>query len=244
MKKALLLLLTFSVFLSLSSYNVSADDQSTAKKVPHGPPPEDKIQIPSAESLGKGKFRIGNITVDTANKEVIIPGRLNMNEGTIEYIASVKGGFKLYETVLELDANAYEFNLSLILIGLDQSKGKASKMHFDPNPPEGDPVEIWVDWTDSGKQKSIRVEDLVYDIGRKAAMPRTKWVYTGSTVLENGVYMAQMDGVLIGFVHDPAAIIDSASDFGLTQYGMLVVNKEVSPPVGTKVRLKVKSLKK
>ena len=167
-----------------------------------------------------------------------------MNEGTIEFIASIKGGFKLYETVLELDANAYEFNLSLILIGLDQKKGKASEMHFDPNPPEGDPVEIWVDWTDGGKQKSLRVEDLVYDTGRKAAMPRTKWVYTGSTILENGVYMAQMDGVLIGFVHDPAAIIDSASDSGLIQYGMLVVNKKVSPPVGTKIRLKVKSLKK
>jgi hypothetical protein len=75
-------------------------------------------------------------------------------------------------------------------------------------------------------------------------MPHTHWVYTGSTVLEDGTYMAQMDGILVSFVHDPSSIIESPSGFGVTQYGMLVVNKKIVPPVGTKVQLKVKSLKK
>lgn len=243
-KTVLLFLLSLAFSISLFSSGVSSEEKSPEKKIPHGPSPKEAIQIPSAESLGNGKFRIGSIMVDTAGKEIIVPGKWNMNEGTIEYIASVRGGYKLYETVLELDTNAYEFNLSLILIGLDQKKGRASKMHFDPASPEGDPVEIWVDWMDGGKKKSVRAEELVFDTNRKSAMPHTPWVYTGSTILENGVYMAQMDGVLIGFVHDPAAIIDSPSNFGLTQYGMLVVNKEVAPPVGTEIQLKVKSMKK
>ena len=115
--------------------------------------------------------------------------------------------------------------------------------HFDPNPPEGDQVEIEVMWTEGNKVKAIRAEDLVFDTKRKITMPHSPWVYTGSTILEDGTFMAQMDGVLIGYIHDPSAIIDSPSDFGLKAYGMLVVNKDVVPSVGTKIQLRVKSLK-
>jgi len=155
----------------------------------------------------------------------------------------MKGGFKLYESLLELDVNAYEFNLALILMGLDQKKGEASMRHFDPNPPKGDPVDIWVEWMEGSNKKSLQAENLIYDTKRKTIMPKTSWVYAGSHILENGAFLAQMDGVLISFVHDPAAIIDSASDFGLTAYGMLVVNKDVTPAVGTEITLKIKSLK-
>lgn len=242
MKKTLTLLLAFSVFMFRA--DVSAEKETQANNIPHGPSIDEKAQTPTAESLGNGKYRIGSITVDTDLKEITIPGVWHMNEGTIEYIASVKGGHKLYETILEMDANAYEFNLSLILIGLDQKKGKAAKFHFDPASPEGDQVEIWVEWENGGKKNSLRAEELIYDAGKKAALSTMQWVYTGSTILENGQYMAQMDGILIGFVHDPAAIIDAATDSGLVPYGMLVINKKVAPPVGTKITLKVKSLKK
>ncbi|MBI4827130.1 MAG: hypothetical protein HY807_12045 [Nitrospirae bacterium] len=244
MKRILSLTLVpaFSVFIFWA--DASAEKEAQVNKIPHGPSINEKVQIPSAESLGNGKYRIGSVTVDTDLKEITVPGIWHMNEGTIEYLAAVKGGHKLYETILEMDSNAYEFNLALILIGLDQKKGKAAKFHFDPDSPEGDQVEIWVEWEDGGKNKSLRAEELIYDAGKKAALSSMRWVYTGSTILPDGQYMAQMDGILIGFVHDPAAIIDAATESGLVPYGMMVVNKKTAPPVGTKVILKVKSLNK
>ncbi|MBI4844444.1 MAG: hypothetical protein HY809_09005 [Nitrospirae bacterium] len=244
MKKTVSSALLFALSMFLFLTYVSAEKEAEVNKIPQSPPIDEKMQIQSAESLGNGKYRIGRIIADTENKEVTVPGVLHMNDGTIEYIASIKGGHKLYETIFEMDANAYEFNLSLILIGLDQKKGKAAKFHFDPASPEGDEVEIWVEWEAGGKKKSLRAEELIYDAGKKAALSSMRWVYTGSTVLEDGQYVAQRDGVLIGFVHDPAAIIDSAADAGLVPYGMLVVNKKAAPPVGTKIILKIKSLKK
>jgi len=61
---------------------------------------------------------------------------------TLEFIASTKGGFKGYESALELDTNAISFNLALILIGLDREHAVHPRRHFDPIPPKGDPVEI------------------------------------------------------------------------------------------------------
>lgn len=236
------LLLAFSLFM-LSAYAL-AEKETQVKEIPHGPAIDEKVQIPNAESLGSGKYRIGSITVDTENREITVPGVWHMNEGTIEYIAAIKGGHKLYETILEMDVNAYEFNLALILIGLDQKKGRPAKFHFDPVSPEGDQVEIWVDWEYGGKKMNMRAEELIYDAEKKAALSSMNWVYTGSTILPDGQYMAQKDGILIGFVHDPAAIIDAATKSGLVPYGMLVVNKKIAPPKGTKIMLKVKSLKK
>jgi hypothetical protein len=246
MKKIVsLFVVVLAVFVFMPLKQVSAEEKAAVSKIPHGPAINEKMQIPSAEALGKGIFRLGDITVNTVTHEISVPGTMNMQEGVIEFIASIKGGFKLYESVLELDANAYEFNLGLILIGLDKKRGEASKFHFDPEPPKGDPVEIWVEWKDSGNQiKKHRVEDLVFNKDQKKTMPHGPWVYTGSTILEDGTYMAQRDGVLIGFVHEPAAIIDNPSDFGLGGYGAIVVNKKIAPAKGTKIRLIVRSLKK
>lgn len=244
MKKTGYILLVLSILICVSMIKADAEESAHPPDVPHGSPVKERPQISYAEALGKGRFRIGKVTVDTIKREILVPGRVNMNEGVIEFIASVKGGFKLYESLMELDVNAYEFNLALILIGMDQKKGKASIRHFDPKPPKGDPVEIWVEWKEGGKNKVIRAEDMVFDINRKISMPHTHWIYTGSTILEDGTYMAQMDGVLIGYVHDPASIIDSPTDFGLTEYGFLMVNKNITPPVGTRIQLRVKSLKK
>ena len=244
MKKMLSVLNLILITFLFTAIPCLAEVKEPAAKMPHGPSTQEKIQIPSAKSLGNGRFSIGQIIVDTTKKEATVPGSLKMNEGVIEYIASIKGGFKLYETIFELETNAYEFNLAMILIGLDQKKGKAPAHHFDPKAPEGDPVEIWVEWVEESKKKVHRAEDFVLDESSKKTMPYTNWVYTGSTVFEDGTYMAQMDGVLVSFVHDPSSIIESPTDFGVTQYGMLVVNKKIAPPIGTKVQLKIKSLKK
>ena len=48
-----------------------------------------------------------------------------------------------------------------------------------------------------------------------------------------------MDGTLVGFVHDPAAIIEHRIGLGLGDYGAITGNPGVLPPPGTTVVLTV-----
>ena len=160
-----------------------------------------------------------------------------MLEGPIEFIACTKGGMKSYESVLEMDTDAKSFNLSMILLGLDPKKGKAPAYHFDPNPPQGDGVEIIIQWDTVDGQKAIKAQELIYDINTDKTFPADDWIYTGSVFLEDGNYLADLAGVLVGFVHDPASIIESHFSGKFPAFGSYVVNKKYLDKVGMKIRM-------
>jgi len=52
------------------------------------------------------------------SEEISVRGVVN-DALTLEFVANPKGGFKAYESALELDTDGINFNLALILIGLD-----------------------------------------------------------------------------------------------------------------------------
>lgn len=194
------------------------------------------------KNLGNGRLQIGNIIIDENKNEVVVPGRLNMIEGPIEFIACTKGGMKAYESILEMDTDAKSFNLSMILLGLDPKKGKAAAYHFDPNPPEGDAVEIFLQWDTLEGKKIIKAQELIYDMNTGKTFPADHWVYTGSVFLEDGKYLADLAGVLVGFVHDPASIIESYFSGEFPAYGTYVVNKKYLIEVGRNIQMIIKPL--
>jgi hypothetical protein len=73
-------------------------------------------------------------------------------------------------------------------------------------------------------------------------------VYTGSTFVPEGPtqkstrYVADIDGVLIGFVHSPAPIIESVAGAGVRRYGLIVLNPNLGLEPDTPVVLTVKAL--
>ena len=164
----------FGLILAASTLVVAAGPrlQSSSQQPPPPslPAPPQAIPDPAGpprspdpvERLGPNLLRVGNIRIDTAKKEISVRGTAN-NAHVLEFIASTKGGFKGYESALELDTTAISFNLALILIGLDRDHAVVSRFHFDPRPPKGDPVEIWVEWDESGTTRKIRAEQLVYN---------------------------------------------------------------------------------
>ncbi len=233
-----LLIIIFMFFLVSPHLTVFADDviqDNLGKEENKVAPKQSKVK-----DLGNGKFRIGNILIDKNKKEATVPGRINMNEGIIEFIACTKGGYKAYESALEMYTNAKAFNLSMILIGLDPEKGKATAYHFDPNPPEGDSVEIIVQWDTEEGKKTIMAQEIIHDMNTGVIFPASHWVYTGSVFLENGAYLADEAGVLIGFVHDPAPVIESPLSNETGTFGSLVVNSAILPEVGTKIQMIIK----
>ena len=208
---------------------------------PTPPPALRSPEPPPVEKLGEDRLRIGSIQVDLKTREITVPGAVN-NAMVLEFVANTRGGFKAYESLLTLDTNAAGFNLALIMIGLDRARSVPPRRHFDPNPPQGDPVEVWVEWKEDAKTKKVRAEDLIYNARKNETLPQGPWVYTGSVFVRDGRYLAELHGVLIGFVHTPAPIIENPSSNGVGGFGSFKLNPHVGLKPGTEILLTVRAL--
>lgn len=196
--------------------------------------------LPPVERLDANRLRIGRVQVDLSAREVVVTGRVN-DVQFLEWVANTSGGLKAYESAITADTDAITFNTALLLIGLDRTHARVPIQHFDPEPPRGDPVEVWVEWAEGSQRKRVRIEQLLLDKRTNTTLPEGPWVYTGSTLLpDNGGYMAQLDGVLIGFVHSPAPIIENPGAGAVGAFGSIVLNTELVAP-GTDVTLIVKA---
>lgn len=172
--------------------------------------------------IGPNLYRIGQIDINTATREVSVPGRIN-DVVVLEWVATTKDGRKGYESAITLQADAISFNTAMLLIGLDKSHARVPERHFDPIAPAGDPVDIFVEWTRNGEKVRVGVEQLLWDRENLALVPLSSWVYTGSSFFE-GRYMAEQDGTLIGFVHSPAPIIEQVGAAAVGRFGRIVLN--------------------
>ena len=204
--------------------------------------PNQTAKSAQVERLGPNLLRIGNIRVDTAKQEVSVKGVVNDVE-ILEFIANPKGGAKAYESAIEADTDAVNFNLGLILIGLDHTHTKWPQRGDPPMLPNGDPVEIWIEWTAGDQPRRIRAEQLVYNEVTKSTLSEGPWVYTGSVFNpENNSYLADLNGVLIGFVHRSTPVIDSPRPRPQGPYAANRLNPALNLKPGTGVVLIVKAL--
>jgi hypothetical protein len=195
------------------------------------------VQKPPIEDRGRGRYVIGRVKLDRPRQRFAVRGVILRAAPPLEFLAVTSDGFKAYESLVRLRVNAHEFNLACILIGLDPDKAKAPEAHFDPNPAEGDPVDVRLAWVGGdGRRTTVDVADLVRS--GDDTLPRGQWVYTGSRVLPDGRFLAAVDSTLVGFVHDPATVIEHRTGF-LQQFDRVTVDTQLAPPVGTPVTLHV-----
>ncbi len=208
-----------------------------AAQAQKAPPQQPKVPRPAAVKIREGVFRVGNIEVDTAKKELRVAGILNENVTTLEWVANTRGGPKAYESAFSLDSDAATFNAALLLMGADPARSRVPTKHFDPVPPKGDPMEIFVEWTMGSNVRRVRIEEFLLDQRTKTTLPVGPWVYTGSSFI-NGRYMAELDGVLIGFVHSPAPIIENPRAGAVEAFGSVVLNnKGLGLPSGMRITM-------
>ena len=244
MLRRLALAATFVMSISPLAAAQSAPGTAAQKPAePQAPAAAPAAKPPAVEKLGPNLLRIGTIRVDTAAKEITVAGKVNPDVRTLEFIANARDGVKAYETAVTLDTDAITFNAALLLIGIDRSRSKnIPTRHFDTAVPVGDVVEIWLDCPKKECQR-FPAERLMYDMESKAAVAKGTWVYTGSTFLSDGRYLAEVDGALIGFVHDPASIIEYAAGAGLNRYGTIVLNPTLGLKAGSEISLTVKAVR-
>jgi len=190
----------------------------------------------AVERLGKDLFRLGQVRVNTATREVTVPGSINP-VSTLEFLANTPRGLKAYESALTLESDGVTFNTALVLIGLERSNARLL-----PNKTiDGDRVELWVE-IPGPPVKKFRAERLVFDRATNQELPVSHWVYSGSMFQPNGRYLSDVDGVLIGFVHSRAAVIEHPETVGVGRYGSVVLNPNLGLQPGAAVTLTVKAL--
>ena len=199
--------------------------------------------VPSmpVQKIRDGVYRIGKIEVDTNRKEATVPASVNAGVTTLEFVANTPNGAKSYESALTVQADAYQFNTAMMLIGMDPAHARVPVRHFDPVPPAGDPVDVFVSWTINGAARRVRVEELLFDERINAPLSEGPWVYTGSA-FSSGQFMAGLDGVLIGFVHSPSPIIENPRAGAVSAYGSVVLNTRLGLAGGTPVTLTIRAL--
>lgn len=194
------------------------------------------------EKLSPTRYRVGTLTVDTSTKEVAVPATVNDVE-VIEFAANARNGIKAYESLLTLDTDAVSFNAALLLIGLDPARGRPAKRQFDDGKVSGDPVELTVAW----KGQKLPIDHLLFDRRTSKTVAGGPWVYTGSTFVDMGPdqgrrFMAEIDGILIGLMRGPSALIENPRTDTVNGFGSIVLNPNIGLKPGTAVTLTVKAL--
>jgi len=198
---------------------------------------------PSVEPLGGERYRIGEIIVDKGRGLFTVPGAvldLGGPQAAVEFLATARGGAKNYESLIELAANAYEFNLACILVGLAPRPELQPDGHFDPSPINGSPLAIRVSWTRDGETIEFPASRLI-SAGEGVRVVED-WVYTGSVIEPNGDYRAHMSGALVGVVHDRDSVIHHRTGLALGNYGDVTARAGSLPEPGTQVTLTVTRL--
>lgn len=194
---------------------------------------------PKMVSLGGERYQIGAIVVDRKARRFTLPARVHVLDKPLEYLLTTKGGMKEYETLLETDVTGTEFNLACILLGLERDPTLEPYMQFSQKRVAGPRVEITITRKDGDRAATMNAGDVLFDTDAKPGEP-VEWVYVGSQKhWQDGRFAADVTGTLIGFVHDPNTIVESALGLGIGAYGSVNGDAERLPPVGSEVELAV-----
>lgn len=215
-----------------------------AQEAPAPAKPEEPAK-PSIREVSPGIFEIGKIRLDQKALSISFPGKLNMERGLLEYLlVNPKGS--AHESLLVTDVGATDIHTAMLLLG---AKGGAITAQAPPaqlndeflrTAPKltGDTVLITVKWKDKGVEKTVPVEDWLYNQEKKQAIEHGPWIYNGSLVFE-GRFLAQFDGNLVALVTMPSALMNNPRKNNNNDQ-MWNVNEKDTPKVNTPVEITFK----
>ena len=239
MQRRLVRLLALGLILA---HPALAQDPAPPSTINHQPPTSDQPVIypvgsepqpePSPVQWEGTIATLGSVKLDSATKTVSATGWVNQTSGPIEVLACGLAG-KVHESVFVLPLNALDLQAALLLAGL---KGGEPMAEIGQGPPNGAPVDIYVDWQAGGETKTARAESFVWNLEDNAALPETPWTFTGS-VVKDGQFKALAEESLVVTYWDPYAIVNLPLPCGANDE-ILSVNSNAVPPYQTPVTLR------
>lgn len=205
--------------------------------------PDRQAGAPPVERVDADRVRVGRVMVDRQRHLIHLPGRVNMEEGILEYYACGTNG-KLHESVLEVFAEPSHIHLGLLLAGNDAATwDRSDKTRAPTLVKAGSPLDLWLVWRRpaDGIVQVTRAEEWLYDRSVTGAAAPLDWYFHGS-VFWNGRYSADTDRSIFSLIPDDSSVAMVGGDKGNPYRGErqgFEVYKQVIPPRGTPVTLVV-----
>ncbi|MFD0895875.1 hypothetical protein KBB96_08000 [Luteolibacter ambystomatis] len=165
------------------------------------PPADKETAARQIEKTGETTFKVGLVQGDRATRTVVIPAKIKLREGLIEYaLVTTKG--KVHETLFTTEASPLHIQTAALLLGLSPQPGKG--------PPV--PVTIEVEWAGNGPKRQVPLEEMVEltkdspQAKSGTTLPKGAWSFQASTLDEDG-FGAERDGSVIALISDPVALV-------------------------------------
>ena len=178
--------------------------------------------------VSNDEFAIGQVHLNKARKTVSFPSVLNMAEGALEYLLVTTKG-KTHESLLRTEVEPYHIHLAMLFLG---ARGNTNIL-ANTNSLTGDAITIDLTWSQNGKDRKTRAEDLILNIEKQKPMTLGPWVYTGSAVVDTR-FIAQTEGNLACIIVDGGALINNPRS-GRFNDQIWHVNTDAVPPLNTPI---------
>jgi hypothetical protein len=211
----------------------TASDSSTDSS--QATPSTDPTTAPATATAG----HLPHIAVDVKKRQVRVDCEVLAVDAPLEFFC-VESGTSEHESVVRSPAKGSHLHLALLMIGLEPGHpvqySESAKKWL---PPQGPPLHIEMEWQDeSGTTRHMPAYRWMRALKTKKEMPPLTWVFTGSRVMEDGNYAADVTGYLVSVVNFDLTVIDipqlASSSNELLEWER---NPETVPAGGTKATM-------
>lgn len=162
-------------------------------------------------SLAAAQAQVGrfpHIEADVGNRQVRVECQVIGCLAPLEFFC-VLAGTNEHEAVLRTRARPSHIHAALLMLGLQSGQPVTySESTRTWSPPQGPPLNIRVEFTREGQTISLPANSLMRHVRTRQPMPPTTWVFTGSRIMPDGVYAADVTGYVVSIVNFDLTVID------------------------------------
>lgn len=219
---------------------ISLEGRDRAGQIAADAPPEIDWTVPALfEQARKSCAEYG---IELTKDEVRIPARFILRQGTLEFLAVLKGG-KAHESLFSLEGNTprterrprdFGARLNNAIQALGFKRGRpVSYEGGGRTPPSGETAYLFAEWEENGQKVLVRAEDLVWNRFDERPMERGTWVYVGSMFVQGEdaalpVFAADLTAEAVAcYSQSPDTMFDTRSEAGADQTAYLVATPRI-----------------
>jgi hypothetical protein len=178
------------------------------------------------------------VEIDVPNRQVRVECQAIRVDAPLEFFCVATGGPE-HESVLRTPAKPSDIHFALLAIGM--RPGQPARFSPAANqwlPPDGPPIRVSVRFLRNGETVTLPAGRLMRDLRDGKPMPDKPFVFTGSRVLEDGRYAADVTGYVVSVVNfdlspiDVPRVASNANDLLEWQ-----TNPDVTPEMGARVTM-------
>jgi hypothetical protein len=229
------------VAIGFAGYGAAGSEPMPQPSRPASTQPAQRQGAPGAASrpaTTRGLARFPHLLVDVDRRQLRIECETLNVRDPLEFLC-VKTGTNEHESVLRSPVEPEHVHLGLLMLGLRPGQmARFDEVRKVWLPPQGPALSISCEVQQDGKTTVTPAYRWLRNIRNKEPMPALTWVFAGSEVADDGLYIANATGYLVTIVNFQYSVIDvpvlasSANETLLWE-----LNTDLVPPVGTRVTM-------